>query len=83
MSDPSAPQPAPPPTDNVARMLAAPSPRRSVWTARQKMVRGLWSTFGRLLWVLIPGARSGLIRLLPASRSIALCNKMALKNLDA
>lgn len=28
-------------------------------------------------------ARSGLIRLLPASRSIALCNKMALKNLDA
>ena len=28
-------------------------------------------------------ARSGLIRLLPASRSIGLCNKMALKNLDA
>lgn len=28
-------------------------------------------------------ARSGLIRLLPASRSIGLCNKMALKSLDA
>jgi CRP/FNR family nitrogen fixation transcriptional regulator len=28
-------------------------------------------------------ARSGLIRLIPAGRSIALCNKMALKNLDA
>ena len=28
-------------------------------------------------------ARSGLIRLLPAGRSIGLCNKMALKNLDA
>jgi CRP/FNR family nitrogen fixation transcriptional regulator len=27
--------------------------------------------------------RSGLIRLMPAGRSIALCNKMALKNLDA
>ncbi|MHC4768012.1 MAG: LbetaH domain-containing protein [Planctomycetota bacterium] len=62
MSDAPTPQPAPPPTENVARMLAAPSPRRSVWTARQKLVRGLWSTFGRLLWVLIPGARSGLIR---------------------
>jgi CRP/FNR family nitrogen fixation transcriptional regulator len=28
-------------------------------------------------------ARSGLIRLLPAGRSIGLCNKMALRNLDA
>jgi CRP/FNR family nitrogen fixation transcriptional regulator len=28
-------------------------------------------------------ARSGLIRLLPASRSIGLCNKMALRSLDA
>src|SRR5689334_5941626 len=28
-------------------------------------------------------ARSGLIRLMPAGRSIGLCNKMALKNLDA
>ncbi|WP_422002736.1 helix-turn-helix domain-containing protein [Reyranella sp.] len=28
-------------------------------------------------------ARSGLIELLPASRSIAICNKMALRNLDA
>jgi CRP/FNR family nitrogen fixation transcriptional regulator len=28
-------------------------------------------------------ARSGLIRLLPAGRSISLCNKMALKSLDA
>ena len=28
-------------------------------------------------------ARSGLIRLLPASRSIGLCNKMALRGLNA
>jgi putative colanic acid biosynthesis acetyltransferase WcaF len=44
-------------------MLAGPSARRSVWTVRQKSARLLWSTFGHLLWLLIPGARSSLIRL--------------------
>lgn len=40
-------------------------------------------TIETVLLTLTQFARGGLIRLLPASRSIALCNKMALKNLDA
>ncbi len=62
MSDISTPQSAPPVTENVARMLAAPSARRSVWTARQKMARLLWSTAGRALWACAAGLRPWLIR---------------------
>lgn len=44
---------------------AAPHPppaRRSTWTSRQKLVRVAWGVLGRPLWVLLPGARSGLLR---------------------
>jgi len=62
MSDAPTRPPAPPETDNVARMLAAPSARRSVWTTRQKLIRLIWSTVGRVPWVLLPRLRPWLIR---------------------
>lgn len=37
--------------------------RRSVWTPREKLVRLVWATLGRLVWLIAPGARPGLIRL--------------------
>lgn len=44
-----------------------PPARRSVWTARQKLVRVLWGTLGRVCWVAAPGARSALLRLFGAT----------------
>lgn len=43
---------------------AAPPPpaRRSVWTTREKLIRVAWATLGRVVWVLLPGARPALIR---------------------
>jgi len=37
--------------------------RRSVWTKKQKLIRLVWDTIGKAFWVLLPGARSSLIRL--------------------
>jgi putative colanic acid biosynthesis acetyltransferase WcaF len=37
--------------------------RRSVWTKKEKLIRLLWDTGGRLLWLAIPGARSAMIRM--------------------
>ncbi|USN99865.1 MAG: putative colanic acid biosynthesis acetyltransferase [Phycisphaeraceae bacterium] len=34
-----------------------------MWTPRQKLVRLVWDTAGRLLWVLLPAGRPGLLRL--------------------
>jgi putative colanic acid biosynthesis acetyltransferase WcaF len=47
---------------NAERMAAAPPARRSVWTPKQKLVRLAWGTLGRWLWVLVPGARSRVLR---------------------
>ncbi len=44
--------------------VAHPPPaRRSVWTTREKAVRVLWGTIGRLCWAIAPGARPALLRL--------------------
>ncbi|MHC5007603.1 MAG: LbetaH domain-containing protein, partial [Planctomycetota bacterium] len=40
-----------------------PPARRSVWTFRQKAVRLIWSTAGRVLWVCAAVLRPWLIRL--------------------
>jgi len=37
--------------------------RRSAWTLRQKLVRLAWGTIGRAMWVLLPGARSSILRM--------------------
>ena len=42
---------------------APPPARRSVWTPKQKLIRAVWGTLGRLIWELLPPARSSLIRL--------------------
>jgi hypothetical protein len=39
-----------------------PPARRSVWTFRQKVIRLIWSTFGRALWISFPRLRPWLIR---------------------
>lgn len=40
-----------------------PPARRSVWTTREKLVRIVWATLGRLIWIPFPGLRPALIRL--------------------
>lgn len=40
--------------------------RRSVWTPKQKLIRLVWGTLGRLLWITLPGARSSILRLFGA-----------------
>lgn len=37
--------------------------RKSVWTPKEKLVRLAWDSLGRVVWVLVPAARPGLIRL--------------------
>ncbi len=50
--------PSPPHSDTTR-----PEPaRRSVWTTREKLVRIVWSTLGRVVWMLLPRARPWLIR---------------------
>lgn len=36
--------------------------RRSVWTTKQKVIRTLWGTLGRMLWIACPSARSSTLR---------------------
>lgn len=52
-----------PTSDGVSRAAHPPPARRSVWTTREKGVRIVWATLGRVAWVLIPACRPGLIRL--------------------
>lgn len=40
--------------------------RKSVWTTKQKLIRIIWSTIGRAIWVLIPSMRSSVLRLFGA-----------------
>ena len=37
--------------------------RKSVWTKKQRIIRALWGTLGRALWITIPPARSSILRL--------------------
>jgi len=46
------------------QLSGVPAPkRRSVWTPKQKLVRALWGTLGRCVWVTIPSARASILRL--------------------
>ena len=47
-------------------MEAAPPTRRTVWSPIELMVRIIWSTFARILWVIFPPLRSTLLRLFGA-----------------
>lgn len=58
----SEPNPTPIPTkDQAAETIQTPK-RKSVWTRKQKIIRVLWGTVGRSLWVLFPNMRSSLLR---------------------
>jgi putative colanic acid biosynthesis acetyltransferase WcaF len=43
-------------------MKASPPVRRTAWTSRQRIVRLLWATVGRVLWQ-VPAFRSSVLRL--------------------
>ena len=45
-----------------AAMEKAPPQRKTVWTFKQKIVRLLWGTVGKLMWWVLPSFRSRLIR---------------------
>ena len=47
-------------------MESAPPARRSAWTTKQKLVRLVWATFGRLLWQ-IPFLRTPVLRMFGGS----------------
>ena len=51
----------------VSGGVAPPPARRSVWTTREKLVRIVWATVGRALWVCFPGARGALLRMFGGS----------------
>jgi len=50
------------PAAGLRETPATPGFRRSAWTPKQKIIRALWGTVGRALWLLVPPARSALIR---------------------
>lgn len=50
--------------DHQQSQQIRPEPTRtSVWTTKEKIIRTIWSTLGRLFWMLLPPARPALIRL--------------------
>jgi putative colanic acid biosynthesis acetyltransferase WcaF len=53
--------------DNRARIDAAPPRRVSPWTWRQRIVRTIWNSAGRLVWGLFPSRRATLLRLFGAT----------------
>jgi putative colanic acid biosynthesis acetyltransferase WcaF len=54
-------------TPSESAMAEAPPVRRSVWSLRQKVMRVIWGTAGRVAWVLIPPGRPALIRIFGGS----------------
>ena len=54
---------SPQPDNPVDHAPHPPPKRRSAWTMKQKIIRAIWDSLGRLIWVLVPPARSALIRL--------------------
>ena len=47
-------------------MEAAPPTRRTVWSPLELLVRIIWSTFARIIWIIFPPLRSSLLRLFGA-----------------
>lgn len=47
-------------------MEEAPPQRRTVWTPKQKLVRLIWGTLGKLIWTFLPPARSSVLRMFGA-----------------
>ena len=52
--------------DRSAAMAGAPPTRRTVWTTRQRIIRLLWGTAGKVVWICCPCARSSILRLFGA-----------------
>ena len=52
--------------DRSMAMQAAPPARRTVWTAKQRIIRLLWGTVGKCLWICCPFARSTVLRVFGA-----------------
>ena len=48
-------------------MEQTPPKRKTVWTLKQRIIRFLWGTLGKLMWCVFPCCRSGLIRLFGGS----------------
>jgi putative colanic acid biosynthesis acetyltransferase WcaF len=49
------------PPEEASHSAAAPA-RRSAWSARERVVRLVWSTLGRAVWAVAPGLRPSLLR---------------------
>ena len=47
-------------------MEEAPPQRRTVWTLKQKLVRIIWGTLGKAIWIFLPSARSSVLRMFGA-----------------
>lgn len=45
-----------------AAMKADPLPLQSPWSPMQQLIRLVWGTAGRLIWILVPSGRSTLLR---------------------
>ncbi len=65
--EPDATESPAPHAPGPASVAHPPPARRSVWTTREKAVRVLWGTLGRICWIAAPGARPALIRLFGGS----------------
>ena len=60
--EPEAGSEADPPGHTGAAEALPPPTRRSVWTPREKLVRIIWNTIARAVWVVLPPARAPLLR---------------------
>jgi len=52
--------------DRAVAMEEAPPQRRTIWTTRQRIVRLLWGTIGRAIWIVSPRARPSILRIFGA-----------------
>lgn len=52
--------------DHLSVMEEAPIERRTAWSPRQLLIRVLWATFGKALWVSLPRSRPSILRLFGA-----------------
>ncbi len=52
--------------DQRSAMEEAPPERRTVWTSKQKLVRLIWGTVGKIIWVCLPCSRSMVLRMFGA-----------------
>jgi len=54
-------------TDRAKAMQEAPPMRQSIWSTKQRLVRLLWGTIGKVIWLLAPSCRSSVLRWFGAS----------------